>query len=87
MVLAAVAALLLTLLLIEISYFLSSDNSYNAHNSYGMPPPIPEAPLLNQIFVALCWIGLAALIAFSIVALALLINRIRHRKEYANELR
>lgn len=77
MVLAAVAALLLTLLLLEISYFLGSDN---LHDSFGMPLPTPQAPLLNQIFIALCWIGLVVLISFSMVAIGVFINRIIRRR-------
>jgi ABC-type cobalamin transport system ATPase subunit len=73
MALAAVGAMLVTLLLTGISYFLSLDNS---KDSLGMPP-ISEASFLNQVLVALCWVGLAVLISFSIVAIGVLISRIR----------
>lgn len=73
MVLAAVAAILLGLLLLGISYFLTPDQS----NQKPLPMPVPST--LNQIFMALLWIGFAALIAFTIVVLALLINRIRRK--------
>ncbi|NLB77077.1 MAG: hypothetical protein GX799_11555 [Crenarchaeota archaeon] len=79
LVLAAVAAILLTLLLVEISYFLSSND---LRDTFG-----PEAPLLNLIFIAIYWIGLAVLISFSIVAIGVLINRIIRKKNMASQKR
>lgn len=69
MVIAVITAVLLVILLAGISYFLVPDPS----NQTPLPMPVPS--ILNQIFVAILWIGVAALIAITTVAVVLLINR------------
>jgi heme/copper-type cytochrome/quinol oxidase subunit 4 len=69
MVTAVITAILLAILLAGLSYFLVPEPSNQA------PLPMPVPSVLNQIFVAILWIGLAALIAITTVAVVLLINR------------
>jgi hypothetical protein len=45
-----------------------------------MPIPQPAPSILEQIFGAILWISLAALIAIAIVGVILLINRLRRKK-------
>lgn len=71
MALAVVAAVLLGLLLAGISYILVPDQK---------PLPMPVPSILNQIFGAVLWIALAALIAITIVGAMLLVNRVRNKK-------
>jgi ABC-type sugar transport system permease subunit len=79
--LAAIAALLLSLLLVGLSYLLVHSKS----NQTPLPMPVPS--ILNQIFVAILWIGLAAALAIIIVATVFLINRIKSKKSCAKQIR
>ncbi len=81
MALAAIAAILLGLLVVEVGYLLAPANSNN-----GMPLPTPESSFIKELIMALLWIGLAALIAFTIVASGVLVNRVIHRKDHFEEL-
>ncbi len=81
MALAAIAAILLGLLVIEVGYLLAPANPNN-----GMPFPTPESSFIKELIMALLWIGLAALIAFTIVASGVLVNRVIHRKDRLEEL-
>jgi ABC-type sugar transport system permease subunit len=71
--LAAVAALVLSLLLVGISYLLVPNKSSQT------PLPMPVPSIINQILVAISWIGLAAALAIIIVATVFLINRIKSK--------
>jgi ABC-type antimicrobial peptide transport system permease subunit len=74
MVLAAIGALLLSLLLVGISYLLAPNKSSQT------PLPIPIPSIINQIFAAILWIALAAVLAIIIIAIAFMINRIKRKK-------
>jgi hypothetical protein len=80
MALAAAAAILLGLLVFEVSYLLTPANSNN-----GMPLPTPESSFIKALIMALLWMGLAALLAFSIVALGILINRIIAKRKTSGQ--
>jgi len=79
--LAAVAALLLSLLLFGISYLLVPSKSSQT------PLPMPVPSIVNQIFVAILWIGLAAALAIIIVATVFLINRIKNKNFTQKQIR
>ncbi len=81
MLLAAIAALLLSLLLLEISYLLFPNKSSQT------PLPMPLPSMLNQIIVAIFWIGLAAVLAIIIVATVFLINWIKIKKSCSKQIR
>ncbi len=74
MALATVAAILSGLLVLGVSYLFTPYPLSNGQM------PIPEPSTSYQIFMGFIWIGLAALIAFSIVGLGVVINRIRQKK-------
>lgn len=74
MALATVAAILTGLLLLGISYILTP---YTLSNGQ-MPLPVPSTTY--QIFIAFLWLGVAALIAVSIVGLGIVINRIKQKR-------
>jgi TRAP-type C4-dicarboxylate transport system permease small subunit len=74
MVLSAVAAILLGFLMYGISYLLTPKTSNQ------VPTPTPPTSMVDEIFGAILWICLAALLAFCIVGVALLINRMRNKK-------
>ena len=76
MAIAIIAAVLLAILLAEISYFLIPAPS----NQTPLPTPVPSIP--NQIFMAILWIGFAALITVTTVAAVLLINRIITKRKH-----
>jgi hypothetical protein len=78
MAMAVIVALSSAFLLIGISYILFPDQT-----SQQRPTPMPISkpiPLLNQILWTIQWIGLAAIIAITIVGAMLLINRVRNKK-------
>ena len=71
---AVILAVLMAFLLIGISNYLFPSKP-------PVPGPDPEEDLrLDQILMVILWIGLAAFIAFIVVAAILLVNRIRHKK-------
>jgi hypothetical protein len=75
---AVVLAVVLTFLLIGVSYVLFPEPA-----SEGPPIPMPTSKpetLADQVFGALPWIGLAACTAGIVVGLMLLISRIRTRR-------
>jgi hypothetical protein len=74
MVLATVAAILLSLLLLGIGYFFAP----YILNKGDIPMPVPSAA--NQFFTSFLLIGLVALISFCTVVLGVAISRIRQRK-------
>lgn len=76
MALAATGAIFLCGIIFEASYLLTPEI-----DTLPMPKPI----LPYQIEVALFWIGLSALIAFSIVGTGVLINRIRKKSFALNQ--
>ena len=78
MAIAAVLAVALAFLLVGMSYlFFPAQPSQEP--PIGMPLPKPE-PVIDQVFWALQWIGLAAFIAITVVGSMLLITRIRSKK-------
>jgi hypothetical protein len=78
MLLAAIAALVTSLLLVGISYILTPPNNETL--------PMPEPSIEHQIFTALLWIGLAALLAFITVTMSLMLNRMlrKHKAKKAD---
>lgn len=74
MALAAIAALLLSFLLVGVSYLLVPSKSSQT------PLPMPVPSIVNQVFIAILWIGLAAALAIIIVASVFLINRAKSKK-------
>jgi TRAP-type C4-dicarboxylate transport system permease small subunit len=84
MAIAVILAILLTLLLAQISYMLFPNQP-----SDQMPIPRPAPSMIDQIVETMLWIGLAAFIAIAIVGAVLLTNRIRNKeakkqKEHVN---
>jgi hypothetical protein len=73
-----ILAVLLAFLLFGFSYVLFPDR-----NPTPIPGPSPGTSLLDQIFWAILWIGLAAISAIVVVGVILLANRIRHRERLA----
>jgi hypothetical protein len=71
--LATIAAILTGLLLLGISYILTP---YTLSGQ--MPLPVPSTTY--QIFIAFLWLGLAALIAVSIVGLGIVISRMKQKR-------
>lgn len=80
MTLATMAAILSGLLLLVVGYLIAP---YTAGSGGEIPIPIPSTT--NQIFTGLLWVGFSALIAFSIVALGIIITRIRQKKPIVHE--
>ena len=78
MVAAALLAVALALLLVGISYVLFPAQS-SQEPPLGTPIPKPES-LMDQVFWAVQWIGLAALIALCAVGVLLLVIRVRGKK-------
>ena len=74
MTLAAVAAVLLGLLLLGVSYYLTPETP----NQDSLPMPVPSTA--HQIFMGILWTGLAATIALAAVAIGVLTNRMRNKK-------
>lgn len=73
-----VLAILSAFLLVGISYILFPDQI-----SQQPPTPMPTSkpePLLNQVLWAIQWVGLAAIVAITIVGAILLISRVRNKK-------
>lgn len=75
MAIAVTLAILSALLLAGISYILFPDQTPGQ-----MPIPKPAPSILDQIFGAILWIGLAALIAITIVGAILLTSRVRNKE-------
>jgi len=73
--LSVLTAILLGLLLVGIGYLIAP---YTVGSETQIPIPAPST--LLQIFTALIWVGAAALVAFCIVALGVIINRQRQKK-------
>lgn len=73
---AIILAPALAISLLEISYLLIPEQ---------MPIPMPEPSMLNQIFGAILWIGIAALIAVAVVGTTLVINRVRRKEDKETE--
>lgn len=71
MVLATLGAIVLSIILFVVSYLLTPNI-----DTLSMPTP----SISNQIVMALFWIGLSALLAFSTVGVGILINRARVKK-------
>lgn len=71
MLLAAISALIVSLLLVGISYVLAPSNNETL--------PMPEPSIEHQIFTALLWMGLAALFAFITVTISLMLSRMLRR--------
>jgi amino acid transporter len=78
MAVAVILAILSAFLLVGISYLLFPDQTPQ-QSPIPMPTSKPE-PLLDQILWAIEWIGLAALIAITIVGAVFIINRIIREK-------
>jgi ABC-type phosphate transport system permease subunit len=78
MVLAIVAAVLLGFLLYGISYLAV----YLVPDASKVPSSTPAPSMIDELFGALLLIGLAALIAFSIVVIGLLINGLRNKNRF-----
>ncbi|MDI9576965.1 MAG: hypothetical protein QM398_02375 [Thermoproteota archaeon] len=79
MLLAIVAAVLASFLVVGISYlaiYLLPDASNQ------VPTPTPTASTIDMLFGALLLVGLAALIAFTLVVGGLLINRLRNKSRF-----
>jgi hypothetical protein len=74
MVLAVVAAVLLGFLMYGISYLLIPKKSNQ------VPSPIPPTSMIDSVFGALLWVGLAALLAFTVVAVGILITRVINKR-------
>ena len=75
MAMAALAALLLSFLLVGISYLLVPSKSSQK------PLPMPEPSMQSQIFMAFLWIGLVVLISIAAFGTILLVNRLRKKTE------
>ncbi len=78
MVAAALFAVALAFLLVGMSYLLFPYQP-SQEPPIGIPIPKPE-PVIDQVFWAIQWIGLAAFIAIIVVGAMLLIIRIRSKK-------
>jgi uncharacterized membrane protein len=78
MLIAMLLAVALALLLVGMSYVLFPEQS-SQEPPHGVPIPKPES-LVDQVFWAIQWIGLAALIALCAVGVMLLVVRIRSKK-------
>lgn len=74
---AVILAVLSAFLLVGASFLLLPDQTSQPITP--MPIPKPE-PLLDQVLWSLQWIGLAALVAVSVVGALLLIRHIRKEK-------
>ena len=75
---AVVLAVVLTFLLIGVSYVLFPDPA-----SEGPPIPMPTSKpetIADQVFGALPWIGLAACTASIVVGAMLLVSKLRTRR-------
>jgi hypothetical protein len=73
MALAAVTAILAGLLLLGISYIITP-------YSLGGQMPLPVPSTTYQVFTAFFWLGFAAFIAFSVVGLGVVINRMKLKR-------
>ena len=80
MALAVVAAILLGFLMYGISCLLIPKTSNQVSS------PIPPTSMIDSIFGALLWVGLAALLAFTVVAVGVLINRVINKKRLNKKL-
>lgn len=78
MAIAAVLAVALAFLLVGMSYLLFPDQT-SQEPPIGIPIPKPE-PVIDQVFWAIQWIGLAAFIAIAAAGTILLINQIKSKK-------
>jgi hypothetical protein len=78
MVAAALLAVALALLLLGMSYVLFPAQS-SQEPPLGTPIPKPE-PLIDQVFWAIQWIGLATFIALCAVGVMLLVVHTRSKK-------
>jgi hypothetical protein len=76
MILAAITAILIGLVMLEVSHYIS------AHNVRYGEVPIPAPSVTQQIFVSSLWMGLAVLIALFITALAIATNQIKKRQHF-----
>jgi ABC-type uncharacterized transport system permease subunit len=76
MVAAVLLAVALALLLLGMSYVLFPEQP--SEPPVGVPIPKPE-PLIDQLFWAIQWIGLAAFLALAAVGVMLFITRTRSK--------
>jgi hypothetical protein len=75
MIIAVLAAIVVGFLVLTVTYIIFPNEKP------GQPPNgTPTPDMLNQIFSALLWIGLAALIASTIVGAIFLVNKFRKKK-------
>ena len=75
-IVSVVAAILVGLFMLGISYNIS------AHNVSHKEMPIPAPSITHQIFTAFLWIGIAILIALLITALVTATNQIKKRQRF-----
>jgi len=75
-IVSIVAAILVGLLMLGISYNIS------AHNVSHKEMPIPAPSITHQIFTAFLWIGIAILIALLITAVVTATNQIKKRQRF-----
>jgi magnesium-transporting ATPase (P-type) len=75
MIIAVIAAIAVGFLLLVVTYIISP-NQKPGKLPNGTPVPL----MLNQIFEAIIWIGVALSIAVLIIGAFFLINRIRPKK-------
>jgi len=76
MIIAVLAAIAVGFLVLTVTYIIFPNQKP------GKPPNgTPTPDMLNQIFSALFWIGLAAFIAIAIVGILLLISRVRRKND------
>jgi hypothetical protein len=73
---AIILAPALAISLLEISYLLIPEQ---------VPIPLPEPSMFNQLFGAILWIGIAALIAVAVVGSTLAISRVRRKEDKETE--
>ena len=71
MALATAGAIVLSAILFGVSYLLTPNIDIL---------PMPKPSILHQTIMAFFWIGLSALLAFSIVGMGLVIHRVRNKK-------
>ena len=82
MAITVILAILSAFLLLGISYILFPDQTLQQP-----PAPLPTSKpenLLNEVLWAIQWIGLAAIIAITIVGAVLLVNRVKSKKTDAH---